>query len=105
MRNSRIRRDFQDQLELHQRIIEAPKPPQSPSEIVTSFEIAGVKRHCPLEAGYCIRKQSVGCEDHAAVIVRLGEIRIEHNGPTDKRCCIRTSQLMSDYSQKMERAR
>src|SRR6202158_4584617 len=84
MCNRRSWRAFQDPLELRQCFIDAPKRPQSPSEIVTSFEIAGVKRHCPLEAGYCIRKQSVGRENYTSVVVRLGEIRIEQYGPANQ---------------------
>ena len=105
MRDRRIRRAFQDQFELHQRFIEASQRPQSPPEIVASLDISGIERHRPFEAGQCIRKQSVGRENHAPVVVRLGEIRIERHGPADKRRRIGASQLMRDHSQQVKRAR
>ena len=91
MRSRRIRCAFQDQFKLPHRFIETPERPQSPSEIVAGLVIPGIQRHRPFKAGHCIRKQSVGCENNASVVVRLGEIRIERHGPPDKRRCIGAS--------------
>src|SRR5216683_38939 len=46
MRNRRIWRSLQDQFKLFHRFIEAPERPESPSEIIESLVIPGVKRHC-----------------------------------------------------------
>ncbi|GAC1332240.1 MAG: hypothetical protein NVSMB20_03400 [Bradyrhizobium sp.] len=105
MRDRGVGSAFHDLLKLHQRLVEASQRAQSAPEIVARLGIAGVKRHGPLEAGYRVRKRSIGCEDHAPVVVGLGETRIERHRPADKRRRVGAPQLMGGDAPKVERAR
>src|SRR5258708_19517917 len=102
MGQRRIRRAFQDLFELQQRFVETPERTQSAPEIVASLNISGVKRHGALEAGYGIGKRSIGSKNDAAVVVRLGKIRIEGHGPSEQRRRIGPSELMGHHPPELE---
>ena len=103
MRQRQVRRIFQDQLKLRHRFVETAKREQSAAKIIARLDISGGKRHGCFKAGQRIRNQSVGSEDDAPVIVRLGEPWIEHDGAADQRCRIRTSQLVRDHPEQVKR--
>ncbi len=100
-----IRRTFQDLLELQQRFVETPERTQSAPEVVARLDIAGVKRHGAFEGRYGIGKRSIGGENNPAVVVSLGKIRIESDGPAEQPRRVGPSELMGDHAAEVKRPR
>lgn len=96
-------RRLQDLPELRHCFTRTPQRVQRPSQIVARLGISRIDRDRALETGQRFGKISAGGKDHAEIVVRLGEIRLEPHRTGEQRRSIVPSQLMRKHACEMKR--